>query len=158
MEDGLHAIKIVGWCIGVLTIFHPYTPLTTPFAINDDAELNIYAFDRFLVHGDLHENEHVGHEYASCTLVEPGIFLAQAPFHIPGVYAIVHDMEGGIEEGWQRTHVGMGDVEASPLFGCEGVENSEHFVRVGLEPGEGFFAWQAAKCLGVLIKSLAHGQ
>src|SRR6266852_1318647 len=156
VENGLHAIKGVGRFVAVGAVFDGDTPLAAPFAIDLDAKLSIYAFGRFLVHGILHEDEHVRHKYASGALVEFASFLAQTPLHIPGVNAIVHDVEGRVEERWQRTHIGMGDVEVPPFFECQGIENSKHLVRVSLEAGNGFCAWQAAECLGMLVESFAH--
>jgi len=140
VENGLHAIKVVGRCVGKGVVFDRDSPLAAPFAIDLDAKLNIYTFGRFLIHSRLHDDEHVRHKHAGSALVEFAIFLSRTPLHIPGMNAIVHDMEGRIAKRWHRTRIGMNDHEVCPLIGCKGIENSKHLVRVSLEPGNRFFA------------------
>src|SRR5713101_5625349 len=74
------------------------------------------------------------------------------------MHTIIHHVEGRIEEGWQWPHVEMGDEEASPFFRCEGIKNNQHFIRIGLEPGNGLLAWQFAECLGVFVEFIGHNQ
>src|ERR1051326_305334 len=51
VEDGLHAIKVISRLVGERAVFDPDAPLAAPFAIDYHAELDIDAFDRFLVYG-----------------------------------------------------------------------------------------------------------
>src|SRR5258708_9047430 len=85
VEKSLHAVKVVGWRVAVCAILHSYTPLTAPLTIDLDTELDIQTFDRFLVHCNLHEDEHIGDEYASCPPVHPATLLPQPPLHFPAL-------------------------------------------------------------------------
>src|SRR5947208_15762138 len=125
VESGLHAIKVVGWNTCELTVFDCSAPLTTPFAIDDDAEYSIYPLGRFLVYRVLHDDKHVRHKDTCSALIELSSFISKAPLHVPGVNTIIDDLERGIEAGWYRTHVGMGDGGADPLFRRQGIEDSE---------------------------------
>src|SRR5690348_14276823 len=51
VEDGLYTIQIISRFVGERTVFDPDAPLAAPFAIDYHAELDIDAFDRFLVYG-----------------------------------------------------------------------------------------------------------
>src|SRR6266700_1156929 len=128
VECSLHAIKTLGWNTCELTVFNCSAPLTTPFAIDDDAEYSIYAFGRFLLYRVLHDDKHVRHKDTGSALIELSSFISKAPLHVPGVNTIVDDLEGGIEAGWYRAHVGMRDGGAHPLFRGEGIENSECLI------------------------------
>ena len=128
MENGLHVIKAVGWNTCELTVFDCSAPLTTPLAIDDDAEYSIYVFGRFLLYRVLHDDKHERHKDTGSAFIKLSSFIAQAPLHIPCVNTIVNDLEGGIESGWYRAHVGMSDGGAHPLFRGEGIENSECLI------------------------------
>src|SRR5580700_6167690 len=93
VEKRFHAIEVIGWFSGVDAVFDGDTPLAAPFAVDLDTELSIYPRGRFLVHSVLHQDEHVRHKYARRALVELTIFVTQTPLHVPGVNAIVHDLE-----------------------------------------------------------------
>src|ERR1700694_5060126 len=99
VEHRWHAIKVVGGGIGIGAVLHFYAPLAAPFSIDLDAEFDIQPFDRFLIHCNLHEDEHKWYQDTRCAFVQLCVLLAQAPLHVPGMDAIVHVMEGRIEKG-----------------------------------------------------------
>src|SRR5438270_6065300 len=98
MEQGLHAVQVLGWLIGVSSIFHFDAPLTAPLSINLHPKFDVHTLDRFLVHRHLHQDEHVWNQHTRRALVQLRILLTQPPLHIPCVYTIVHDMESWVEE------------------------------------------------------------
>src|ERR1700694_1785311 len=128
MESGLHIIKAVGWNTCELAVFDCSAPLTTPFAIDDDADYSIYAFGRFLFYRILHDDKHERHKDTGSALIQLSSFISQAPLHIPRVNTIVDDLEGGIEAGRYRSHIGVKDGGAHPLFRGKCIENSECLI------------------------------
>src|SRR5579859_2194412 len=52
----------------------------------------------------------------------------------------------------------MCDIEATPFFSRQRVENSQHLLRVGLEPRNSLFPRESAKPLSILVERLSHYQ
>src|SRR5436305_3310866 len=75
VEYSLHPLKTFSWNTCELTVFHCSFPLTTPFAIDDDAKYSIYAFSRFLVYCVLHDDKHEWHKDTGSALIELSGFI-----------------------------------------------------------------------------------
>src|SRR5258708_6641485 len=99
VEHRWHAIKVVGGGIGIGAVLHLYPPFAAPFSIVLDAEFHVQYFYRFLILCKLHDDENIWYKDTRRAFVQLCVLLAQAPLHVPGMDAIVHDMEGRIEEG-----------------------------------------------------------
>src|SRR6266487_480146 len=158
VERGLYAFEIIGWRRCVCAIFDGHTPLAAPFTVNLYPKDDIQALDRFLIDGILHNHKHKWHKHASRAFIQFPLLVTKPPLHIPCMDAVIHHMESGIKECWERPHIGMGNHEAAPLFGCQGIKDSQHLIRISLETSNGFFTRQAAKRLSILIELFSHNR
>src|SRR5262249_45152833 len=122
--DCVAALEVTLFGLGrPLPVLDCHPPLAAPGTGDVDPVDSVDAAGRFLIDRVLHDDVAVRNQHARSRLVELGQLVAQPVLDVVGVDPVVHDVEGGIEAGRYAAHVRVGDHEAGPLVGRQGLED-----------------------------------
>src|SRR3990172_3972528 len=67
-------------------------------------------------------------------------------------------MKSGIKKGGKWTHKRMRNKEVAPFLRGQLLKGFHHLLVIGFETCNGFFTWEIAEGLGVIVQVTAHDQ
>ena len=70
--------------------------------------------------------------------------------------AVVHELEGRVEERRQRAHVVVRDSQPAPVLFGQTLEDPHHLVEVRTKPLDEFLLRLTSKRLGLVVRPLRH--
>src|SRR6266849_3794337 len=141
---------------GPLSVLDGDAPFAAPRTFRFDSVLSVHSRRHLLVDRVHPENEGVGQDEPGGGLVDGRQLVAEAVLDVIGVDAVVHDLEGAVETGRDRSGERVIHHESRPLFRRERIEYPVELLRVLLEARQRLLARKLAKVEGVVVERLAH--